>query len=997
MHCNKHIRTILAGAVSVLALTAVSAAQAQSAADSTESVTVTGSRIANGAAMPTPVTVVSLDQLNNAAPTSIPEALMQLPQFAPTLNATSHVESNGRGFGTPTNNLNLRGLGAIRTLILLDGNRVPGTYYDTTVNVDMLPQLLVQRVDVVSGGASAVYGSDAVAGVVNYVLDHKFDGFKGQVQGGISTYGDAPSTRIGAAAGFDVLKHGHFEMSAEYFSRDAIPDSASRPYGDIAHACQITGSGTAAVPNTLSCNIRTSASSANGLILNGPQNGTQFSADGKSFIPFNPGTTTGTGGANQGGDGGVEHNEQLLAADHNGQAYARFDYDFSNGVSAYADARYGASWTKGAAQMYTNTNASYPIYLYSGNPYLSAAQQAILFPAGAASPGVDIGKFNNDLGQTLSVKQKTNTYALSMGLKGTTYGGFEWDVHGTHGFNSVYLPTINNINTAKWYAALDAVTDPSNGQIVCRATLVTPGAFPGCQPLNILGSKQYSAAGAAYVMQNTGWQAKNRMEDFGANITGTVFEGWGAGPIKTAIGVEYRRQTLGVTTSDPDVTFHPQNLRLGPNGTPTLTTNGSSLAYFKEVQSGAAGAENIAEADVELEVPLLKGLPFAESVVLNGAYRYTAYSTNGLAAAGPVNTSFNANTYKVGLEWSLNDDLRVRASTSRDMRAPTLWDLYQQQVITSSGQTDAVYCDPKAPAGANCVGTGNQGPINTVGGGNPNLKPETSIYNTLGVVATPSFIPGLTASVDYFHVKIGNAIGALGGNSQAAYNVCLESGQTSSLCSLISRPFSYANPASGPVTTGGPSGLGNFPTQVISLNQNIAMNERGGFDTEIGYTTDLNSWTNLNGSLNFRLLWTRQEVVASVSTPGGAYTESVNTAANPRDRANISLGYAYNDFSATVTELWIGQQNWVGGARGSVLAVYTLPPIPAYYLTNLAMTYDFKYEDQPITGFLNINNLFNVYGPITGGFNGSPGMLYPTPTYADIIGRYFTVGVRFKM
>jgi len=390
-------------------------------------------------------------------------------------------------------------------------------------------------------------------------------------------------------------------------------------------------------------------------------------------------------------------------------------------------------------------------------------------------------------------------------------------------------------------------------------------------------------------------------------------------------------------------------------------------------------------------------LPFAESVVLNGAYRYTAYSTNGLTATGPVNTSFNANTYKLGLEWSVNDDLRFRTSTSRDMRAPTLWDLYQQQVITSSGQTDAVYCDPKAPTGANCVGTGNQGPINTVGGGNPNLKPETSIYNTLGVVATPSFIPGLTASVDYFHVKIGNAIGALGGNSQAAYNVCLESSLTSPLCNLISRPFSYANPASGPVTTGGPSGLGNFPTQVISLNQNIAMNERGGFDTEIGYTTDLNSWTNLNGSLNFRLLWTRQEVVASVSTPGGAYTESVNTAANPRDRANISLGYSYNEFSATVTELWIGQQNWVGGARGSVLAVYTLPPIPAYYLTNLATTYEFNYEGQPITGFLNINNLFNVYGPITGGFNGSPGMLYPTPTYADIIGRYFTLGVRFKM
>ena len=185
--------------------------------------------------MPTPVTVLSVDQLNAATPTSIPEALATLPMFAPTLGTTSHTEPNGRGFGTPTNNLNLHGLGTIRTLILMDGKRVPGTFYDTTVNVDMLPQMLVQRVDVVTGGASAVYGSDAVGGVVNYVLDHNFVGFKAQVQAGISTYGDATTSRAGFAAGFPVLNgKGHFEVSAEYFIRDSIPDATARPYGDPA-------------------------------------------------------------------------------------------------------------------------------------------------------------------------------------------------------------------------------------------------------------------------------------------------------------------------------------------------------------------------------------------------------------------------------------------------------------------------------------------------------------------------------------------------------------------------------------------------------------------------------------------------------------------------------------------------------------------------------------------------------------------------------------------
>ena len=203
---------------------------------------VTGTRIENGSGLPTPTTVMSLDQLNTQNPTSIPEALAQLPMFAPTLGTTSHTEPNGRGFGTPTNNLNLHNLGTIRTLILMDGNRVPGTFYDTTVNVDMLPQMLVQRVDVVTGGASAVYGSDAVAGVVNYVLDHNFVGFKAQVQGGISTYGDAATARIGFAAGMNVLDKGHFEVSAEYFNRDSVPDASARPYGDPAHSCQTTGS-----------------------------------------------------------------------------------------------------------------------------------------------------------------------------------------------------------------------------------------------------------------------------------------------------------------------------------------------------------------------------------------------------------------------------------------------------------------------------------------------------------------------------------------------------------------------------------------------------------------------------------------------------------------------------------------------------------------------------------------------------------------------------------
>jgi iron complex outermembrane receptor protein len=238
-------------------------------------------------------------------------------------------------------------------------------------------------------------------------------------------------------------------------------------------------------------------------------------------------------------------------------------------------------------------------------------------------------------------------------------------------------------------------------------------------------------------------------------------------------------------------------------------------------------------------------------------------------------------------------------------------------------------------------------------------------------------------------VKIGNAISTVGGNSQAAYQLCLESNLTSPYCNLITRPLGYTNTTAG-----------NFPTQIISLNQNVAMNSRGGFDTELDYVNDLSSWSSMNGYMNFRLFWNHQEVAGLISVaslPGAQYQNQVNTAANPRDRANISLGYAYEGFSATVTEQFIAQQNWFGTTTPPTTRFVKDGPIPDYYLTGLALTYDFNLEDQAVTGFLNINNLFDNHGPITGGFQGSPGFLYPTPTYADIIGRYFTIGFRMRM
>src|SRR4051812_1364697 len=398
MTSRHYLKTILASTVSVFAL--ANAASAQQTA--TEQVTVTGTRIENGSSMPTPTTVVSLDQLNAQTPTSIPEALAQLPMFAPTLGTTSHIEPNGRGFGTPTNNLNVHGLGVIRTLILMDGNRVPGTFYDTTVNVDTLPQILVQRVDVVTGGASAVYGSDAVSGVVNFILNKNFTGLKVQANSGISTYGDAATYKVAAAAGTSLFGgRGHFEMSVDYFHADPVYDFM-RPEPGNNGDWILTGAGTKANPFVDTPNGNLAAFSFGGKITCAGTTANPCLANGQQFVsngvigPFNPGTPTGTANISSGGDGTHSLFANVTASANLAQAYGRFSYNLDDNITFWASVR-GAEGENRAnfVQSYIQTG-NVPNVFFKNNPFLPAGAQALL--AGGTSNTFQMSKYNMNLG-----------------------------------------------------------------------------------------------------------------------------------------------------------------------------------------------------------------------------------------------------------------------------------------------------------------------------------------------------------------------------------------------------------------------------------------------------------------------------------------------------------------------------------------------------------------------------------------------------------------------
>ncbi|HEY4078775.1 MAG TPA: TonB-dependent receptor [Rhizomicrobium sp.] len=929
---------------------------------STESVTVTGSRIVtNGNNSPTPLTVVSTEQLQATTPSNIPDGLNKLPVFNSTQTPNQAASgANGRGANMPGNFLNLRNLGTIRTLVLEDGRRVPGTFYDTTVDTDMLPQMLIQRVEVVTGGASAVYGSDAVSGVVNFILDHDFQGLKGVVQGGISGYGDARSFRLGVANGFDVGSHGHFEWSAEYYDRDALPDQSARPLGDSDSG--VVGTGAKTNPNIFQTNLRRSNAPPGGLVTTGPFAGQQFLDNGQ-LGGYNPGTPTTIANVAVGGDGGHQKNEYLLPVLNNGQVFGRFDYDLTSDIHGYMEARYSMARTYEANQGFDNTPTGYPITIYGGNPFLPAAAQAQMNAAGTSS--FQMNRLDNDLSQRLGLTSQVGALSISAGANGKAWGDFTWDAYYTHGETRSQLTTNNNVNTSRFYAATDAVNDPATGKTVCNVSLTAPGAFPGCVPYNLFGSNNASQAAKDYVDGTTSWTAHNGLDDFGANLTGTAFEGW-AGPIKIAVGGEYRLASLNVDTTTPDDSFDPSYLRLGPNGNSLPSSYpAGNLKWFKEVQSGAKGSENVTEGNFEINAPLLKNLPLAELVTFNGAYRYTQYSASGGADA---HSNFSSNTWKLGLEWQMFDDLRLRATRSRDIRAPTLWDLYQEQEISSSGMNDNL--------------TGISAAGNTVVGGNPNLKPEVARNTTAGAVYTPSWLPGFSASADYYHIVINNAIGTVNGLDPVIQGYCFSSGGTSPYCGLVQRPISYNDTSPA-----------NFPTKVYNLSQNIAHIYAEGMDFEVNYGTDLNDISSdLNGFLNMRLLWTHQPTMKNQSLPGAVITNDAGTTADPSDKATFILDYKLDGFSVDLMERYYSAVHW--GSNPTL--IYNIPDIRAYYQTDVNLSYDFMAGDVPATGFLNVNNLFDVQGQDIGGYTSVIGMFYPVAPYADVIGRYFTVGVRFK-
>jgi iron complex outermembrane receptor protein len=948
----------------------VDAAAPPAQADDSKTLTVTGSRIVrNGYSAPTPVTVATVADLLETTPTSIADALNKLPEFSPQFTAQSNTGAAAPG----GNYLNLRGLGQGRTLVMLDGVRVPGTNTTGTVDTNTLPQALVQRVDVVTGGASAIYGSDAIGGVVNYILNTNFTGFKGSVQAGVSTYGDAPSNKISLAFGAHVLGKGHFEVSYEHSSSAAL-NQADRSY--TANQPGYGGTGSAANPYVLYDNTRmatttlggyiqsaTGATAAQTAALTAAIVNQQFVGTG-TLAPFHAGAATGTlasatntGGLQVGGDGAYVTGGQMVKPVDSDNLFARFDYDLGHNITAYAQVVAGLSRTN-----YFISPTALSTTVIAGNPYLPANVQTLLAANGTVAKPATFTLAS--LPQNFIQMQRTNQWASDLsatfGLKGAVFNDvYHWNASYTHGQGITHVENDNSINTSHFYAALDAVKD-SSGNIVCNVSLTSSASlYPGCAPLNLIGQGNESAASLAYIMQNTAYDIINKTDDVSGSISGTAFNNW-AGPVSVSANFEYRWASL---TEDTDAApAAPQLTGLRQTWTAAGRSAAPSTLFLTNTNAAQYGANSVWEVGGETVVPLLKDFPLVENLEFSGALRYTQYSISGPAI-----------TWKAGLSYQPIDDVRVRATESRDIRAPTLFELFQAPTATAVTVTD--------PLLNNLTYT-----VNQYAQGNTNVKPEVATTNTLGVIYSPSWFPRFRMSADYYLITIENVISqsysSIGAGLANALTNCIASGGTSIYCTAVPRPL----PLSNTTTANQITGAYNFPI-------NLAEQYTRGLDLEASYGFDMRDiQAHLAGHTDLRVLATYSPTNVTITAPGAPASGSPQSAPLVT-RVTATLNYSLGPLKVS----WLSSYTDAHHVAGVSIAptYYTVAMVPAVITDDIGISYRFKARGRDLQAVFNVTNIFNQIPTLSPPApTNTPGAQSPVGGGVSPLGRYFTAGLR---
>lgn len=749
---------------------APSSSEQESSEDDSTAIIVTGSRIQSSFDRPTPVTILGADRLEERGLNNLGDALNELPAFRPTNTPATSGLNPAAGLNIGGRILDLRGLGSVRTLTLVDGKRFVPSTTQATVDTNMIPSIMLSRAEVVTGGASAVYGSDAVSGVVNLLLDKDFTGYKANGQLGISDEGDNFTRQAAAAGGWDIGSNLHFVLGGEWEKAEGIDACRERDW--CADGLIIVGRNPLApgqTPTIPASNIlpdaNTWSAAFNGVTtppasafvgrdvpLLRPIDGITFNPDGTPrFFQFGS-------YVNRiwmvGGEGGGPAEENIYfdfpivspSERYSGLGYLTWD--------ATPDLTFELGVTVGQSKGQHRSTAyrDIAIAIKSDNPFIPrSSDPALDIPTILANSGMTsftLGKGFNDVGPVeISVRNKV--FRVVTAAEYQIGGGWSADFYYQYGRNSFRSDLRNNTITANIRKALDATT--LNGQPVCRVNAdANPGNDdPACIPLNPFGTANGpNFAGAKDYVTGEAFQTNITNEHvLAANVTGNLFE-LPAGPVGVAFGAEYRNDKVSGETD-----------AISQTGGFFNAGNGSLIS----------GKIQVTEAYGEIDVPLLRDAPIARDLGLSAAIRQTHYKRSSDFSQS---STVDVTTWKVGGTWAPIDALRFRVTRSRDIRAPNVAELFGPVTRSTGILTD----------------TGNGGvqvivPITS--GSNPGLLPEKADTLTVGVVVQPTggFLSRFRASVDYYDIKIDDAISTLG--QQNIVNRCVDGDALS--CSLITR------------------------------------------------------------------------------------------------------------------------------------------------------------------------------------------------------------------
>jgi len=921
-------------AAKISASTAAAPAEDTGSSQAAE-IIVTGSRIgAPNAKSISPTIVIGGGDLAKLSPQNVADGLRFVPQFRGSF-------STNAPFPSPTilpgiNAVNLRGLGLNETLVLMNGHRVAPTNNKGVIDLNSLPQQLISRVDIVTGGVSAAYGSDAVAGVVNFILDENFKGIKGSVSHGLSSHSDMSAWNANLAAGADFAQgRGHVLLSGEYSTRDPMEIGAAGRGWYTKNRGIVPAPG---VPqrHVFDSGVTNSNGAPGGLITSGPLRGTTFTDAGSPTV-FHYGDVVGP--AFQHGGDGILNPSILPSGIKRKSGYGRISYEFSDNVRAYAGISYNETHTRsgGAQSGYPYFVGQYQLTIFSGNPFLPPDTQAGMITNGLAS--IPLGKLVTTNPTYSDVRNKA--LRVEAGIEGKIGNSWSYDLYYSHARSRQRLEQGNDPILPNIFAATDAVINPANGQIVCRSAL--SGVTPDCVPYNPFGVGTASKAALDYIFGTWLQRSTNDFDNFEATVRSELVD-LPAGPLKVAFGAAYRHETDSETPNPLSYAFvNCTDIRGCP-----AALNGALGRYVQGSSSPWRGGFSVSDQFIELSIPVFANQKFAQDLTLNPAFRLIEYKSGTIG------------TWKVGVNYAPFTGLRLRATRSRDAREPAPWELFTQGPVGNSlNIIDKV-------SGASFFGQ-------TITTGNPDLKPELADTLTVGAVYRPSWLPGFSVSADWYDINVKKAIFGVGG--QFVYDEC--QGGDASSCALITQVAP------------------NF-LRINAPFRNLSAIKTRGLDLVANYSADVGPGSlSLSASANRLAKYTIQNGGGvPISYVGSVAPQSAfNVTTFPKWTGTFRASYALGPVSVTGDWQYIGK----GVYNSTFVEGVNIDKnhVPAKIYTNLNIDWKIRApSDGEFVAFLTVNNVFgvdppNIPSPVTSAFQ-------VVSSGYDLLGRYFTGGVRFK-